>query len=902
MIRSPALSRWRKVVTAAMLLSIILAACKHTPKTPAGSEPLAATSSLPGVESVAATQVPAPVDVTPNAAPETVTLTFATDDVSLGGYERLADDFNATHPTIKVVVKNINRIKGNWSGFAPTPEMLSELASNVDTFLLPEAALPVGLDGGAFLDLTPLAEVDPSFTPDDFFPGLLAHFRHEGRLWGLPASAGAIFIFYNKRLFDQAGVDYPAPGWTWDDFLSTATRLTAGTGSSKQFGFYDAWELQGMHSFIQQHGGDLLDRTGPYPNPALDSPLVAEAVQWYVDLTVKHGVSPRKSDIKSDLLIKFIKDQRLAMWTDGLENWQGVSRATETEIGVAPFPEDQAAANPVGVSGYVVSAGAAHPQACWQWLLFLTEQQVVNELVNEPVERLPVRRSVFEASGYFAKMGDDARAAILYVLEHPASSLTTYDLVVLVTLLQSLAPVWEGEATVDEALAQAQSLAEEQVAQAVTQAVAGPTPPPIRPVPSPTPDAAPVSLTFLIDEGLDAAPYQALADQFSQGYPDVNVTIGGHSPLGLGENAGSADCFLWPSFALSGDWRQHVVPLDPFLEDARDSALDDFYPHSLTDLRDGGDLWGMPLFLVPELVYFNKDLFDAAGVSYPVPDWRWGDLRAAAEALTGGEGDTRQYGFAPSGSGVSEAMAFILQRGASLLDDPDHPTVPTFNTQEAVEALNWYADLARLQVMPPLWETGDPFAYSERGDLIRSGRVAMWTDSPWPGNPGYDFALGAVPLPGDRREATDFDTWGAYISAYSPYPAQCWDWLVYLSDHLLAGPGIPARRSLAEGGGLTQGEDKAACLASVDHENIQLNRWRDRTSWMGWVYPWFEEAVRDVLLGQASASQALERTQARAEAFLLCLESPGEILSQEEALACAREVDPTYPAPSSGNP
>ena len=101
---------------------------------------------------------------------DVATLTFAVDEYSLPAYEDSADVFHAAYPTIRVVILDIGRVKGNWAQFAPTPAMMNELASSVDTFLLPESSLPVGLDSGALLDLMPLADGDPSLQVDDFFP------------------------------------------------------------------------------------------------------------------------------------------------------------------------------------------------------------------------------------------------------------------------------------------------------------------------------------------------------------------------------------------------------------------------------------------------------------------------------------------------------------------------------------------------------------------------------------------------------------------------------------------------------------------------------------------------------------------------------------------------------------
>jgi ABC-type glycerol-3-phosphate transport system substrate-binding protein len=868
--------------------------------------------ALPGSQlTPAATDVPVPASPVPGGSPsgaitspplpqqeQTVTLTFAANEYTLPAYQALAGTFHATHPAIRVVVVDLSHVHGNWRGFAPSPATLNELASNVDTFLLPESILSVGLESRALLDLTPLAESDPALDAGDFFPGILDHFRRQGRLWGLPAGVGANLVFYNKGLFDRAGVPYPAPGWTLQEFLDSAATLTAREGSDRQYGFVEAWGRQGVISFIQARGADLLDRDAVYPTPTLDDPLVAEVVQWYVDLALEHGVSPAPDELRGTIPHDLVVDNRAAMWTDILSNWAAMSARLRSGVGIAPFPEDPAAVNPVSLSGYFVSAGTGHPQACWEWLSFLTRQHVV----HESSETLPTRRSVLDASAYFARMDEADRAAIRYALEHPAPPLTAYDVAVMRPLFEALDAVYAGRATVEQALANAQAEAEEEIANVVASATTAPAAPPVRPVPSPegysgspSPQGGAVAPTLFVPDDLDLAPYQAWAEEFNRTHPEIRVTVSGGTPASFGDVSGASDCFVWPTFSRPADWQQHAISLQPFVDAASLDLLDEFYPQSLSGARVGDELWALPLHVAPEILYFNRDLFDAAGLPYPTDAWTWDDLATAAARLTVGESEGRQYGFAPSASGAPDALILLAQRGASPAGDVTGIPAPAFHTQAAVEALSWYAGLA--PSMPPLWTEADPYAAAaERAALIRAGRVAMWTGTSWGGGPEGDLHIGAVPLPAGQRAATEFDTWAAYISAYSPNPDACWQWLAYLSDHLSEGPGVPARRSVAEGMPIESTDvERIASLASMDYEPVHLDRWRDRSAWTGWVYPWFQQAVRDVLAGERSASEALELVQGQAAEFLACLEGGEERFDEGEARACVVRIDPAYP-------
>lgn len=822
-------------------------------------------------------------------------ITFATDADSLSAYRSLAEEFNAAHPQVTVTVKDISEVPGDWQRFS-TPAMMAELASSVDTFILQEQDLWAGLDANALLDLNPLVDFDASFEAEDFFPGTLDRFRGQNSLWGLPARMGNVYIFYKPGAFAAAGIPQPEPGWTWDDFLTAADQMSRGEGSDRRYGFVDLWGGRLLFNLIQQRGGDLLDRQSDPPVPTLDDPLVAEAIRFYIDLALKYNVMPKPADRPAIVQLSFSnRREGLTMWTDILSNWPICRDGT---VSIAPFPEDARAANPVGVSGYAISASTAHPQAAWEWIEFLTQQDV---LYQEGISYLPARRSAFDHSPYLAQMDEQSVASIRYALLHPAPPLTRYETIVQAALNESLEPVWIGQATVEDALRQAQALAVEQLEETIAADAAATAPPPVRPVPTPTPKTDIVSITFAIPEAyeIDLAPYRALSEQFHQRHAEIAVTVQTATLIDFSAVAESSDCFIWSNYGQPDDWQEYIVQLQPLVEQEGNFSLDDFYPQGLHIFREEGALWALPLFLSPELIYFNRDLFDAAGQPYPQPDWTWEDFRATILALTGGTGGEKQYGFAPYAGIAPDALNFVWQHGGALVDDPNAPTVSTFNHPDVVEALEWYTDLAlRYQAMPPPL-TDDLVNQAQYAALIRSGRVAMWTNIPQWGDPGYDFPVGVAPLPRDRQGATGFDSWGGYISARSPHPEACWAWLMTLSDHLTNGPGVPARRSLAEGADFAAMVDTAsrdAYLTSVTYQDVQWDRWQDRTHWTGWILPWFRQAVQDALIGQQSPVQALDEAQAQSLAFLHCLADPSARLDDSEAQSCAQSVDPTYPS------
>ena len=112
-------------------------------------------------------------------------------------------------------------------------EGLADFSALGDCFELPVPPQRVRAKGRA-LNLDPLLAADPSFLLQDFYPQFLDAFLDEGQLWGLPAQGLPRVMYYDKALFDAAGLAYPSSGWTLNDFFTLAAQLTLGKGSDKQ--------------------------------------------------------------------------------------------------------------------------------------------------------------------------------------------------------------------------------------------------------------------------------------------------------------------------------------------------------------------------------------------------------------------------------------------------------------------------------------------------------------------------------------------------------------------------------------------------------------------------------------------------------------------------------------------
>lgn len=155
---------------------------------------------------------------------------------------------------------------------------------------------------GVLLDLNTLLARDQAFAAElksDSIGALYETFTFNGGQYAFPEQWSGNFLFYNKQLFDDAGVP-PPPGswerpWSFAEFLDAAQALTkqGRSGRDRQWGFVNAWVSFYAAGLFAMNNG--VPWSVPRMNPThlnFDHDGFLEAVQFYADLTNKHKVAP----------------------------------------------------------------------------------------------------------------------------------------------------------------------------------------------------------------------------------------------------------------------------------------------------------------------------------------------------------------------------------------------------------------------------------------------------------------------------------------------------------------------------------------------------------------------------------------------------------------------------------
>ena len=637
-----------------------------------------------------------------------------------------------------------------------------------------------------------------------------------------------------------------------------------GNETEARYGYVDPFPFYTLPILAYQRAKPLVDLQADLRQVRLDRPAVAQALRWYADLALTHQVMPDPLKVDASAMQQLIYNKHAAMW---VEDALLVPESESSRTGMAPLPEVSPAeadspATSLTTRGIFVSAGTTHPEAAWRWVEFLTHQPPASY-----DRSIPARKSVAEAGGFWNQLSEETASTYRYAI---ARALVVPD-PVRASLYRAYRAVLQGKPAPD-ALIVEQGRLLKQLDESAAQAQRAPD---VAPVPTSvlqsTANSESMLVRFSVPLGGNLTVYQALAVQFHKSNPNINIEIStAAGPAGV-------DCSL---DRFSGGLTA-TLQLDPLI--ARDHFDLSAYPAPYLDLAraDNGALMGLPLDVDPQLLYYNRSLFDAAGVPPPDADWTPDDFIARASSLTVVGQAAPVYGFAPRDGAYIHLADYVAWLGGKLFDQ--HGT-PTFNDPSTVAALTRYAKLISAAAPPSSAEQGHrrwegfPTTWGVHPNNADAGHLAMWVDaySNHLQAPPLGFDAGVALLPRGAQAVPTPDVRFLRINANAQNIDAVWAWVKFLSAQPEANMLLPVRRDIAA---------NAAWRAMLERPEPLSGRWDVSATSYAALY-WLDEALAQVLAG-ASPVAALEQAQAKAGTFVQCVGS--RELNEEIRRACAPE-------------
>ncbi len=230
---------------------------------------------------------------------------------------------------------------------------------------------------------------------------------------------------------------------------------------------------------------------------------------------------------------------------------------------------------------------------------------------------------------------------------------------------------------------------------------------------------------------------------------------------------------VWESDINNFAQNDVIINLDDYVSGSELVNLDDLFPAMATLQEMNGATYGLPWGYAVQMMYYNKDMFDAAGIDYPSDDWTWDDYKEAAVALTVREGEnTIQWGEASIGH--KGAWYSMVGAGGDDVINADG----TLDIGEGTKnALQFQYDLINtLKVSPEISASG-----SDTSDLFAAGRAAMVRTGSWMTSAYRElpFNWDIAPLPAGERDYAQLHTGFYTISNNCENPDAAWRFVEY---------------------------------------------------------------------------------------------------------------------------
>jgi multiple sugar transport system substrate-binding protein len=295
------------------------------------------------------------------------------------------DLFEQRHPQIKLnfvsQAGNLEKLVTLFAGGTPPDVVFLQL---VHLAALAARGIPQPIDG--------LMSRDRTFDPKDFQRNMWEAAGYQGKQWGIAREGGPTVLYFNRELFQAAGVPFPQDDWTWERWREAAARLTKAGG--EQWGAL----VPGWHPFVWSNGGDILNKD--LTACVLDAEPAVEGLQFRQDLTFRYQVAPRPGETGGLNNMQLFMQGKAAMFP-GLRSAGNTEGFVQPWVDVALFPKGktgrwfQMPGNAVGVGSQT-----KYPEAAWEVAKWLTSTEFQKLHYKQGIGGVVARNSTLRSEEY----------------------------------------------------------------------------------------------------------------------------------------------------------------------------------------------------------------------------------------------------------------------------------------------------------------------------------------------------------------------------------------------------------------------------------------------------------------------------------------------------------------------
>ncbi|MFD1037213.1 extracellular solute-binding protein [Virgibacillus byunsanensis] len=284
----------------------------------------------------------------------------------------LVEEFNKDNPNINITLE-----------LTPYDQYFTKLDAAATGGGLPDIFWMNGPNFVKYASNDMIEPIDEKISNDDLdtapYPeGLLGLYQYDKKTYALPKDYDTIGLWYNKTLFDNAGLDYPDDSWKWEDLVEASKVLTdpeedvygiAASIQDPQASYFNT---------IMANGGYVISEDKK--DSGFDDPNTIEGIQKYHDLIHEHEVSPTHEQMETTDATSMFESGKVAMMFQAsymIPQFKN-NEYTNENVDVAVLPEMNKRSNVIHGLGNVIASNSENKDAAWEFVKFLSSEKAAN--------------------------------------------------------------------------------------------------------------------------------------------------------------------------------------------------------------------------------------------------------------------------------------------------------------------------------------------------------------------------------------------------------------------------------------------------------------------------------------------------------------------------------------------
>ena len=283
------------------------------------------------------------------------------------GIKEILDDFTK-ETGIKTKISVVK-----WNEYWTMLEAGAQGGSLPDVFWMHSNESERYMSNDMLLDLTDKIKASDKIKVENYPGDIWGLYTYNDHYYAVPKDVDTIAIWYNKKLFDEAGVPYPTSDWTWDDLTETARKLTKSDGSQYGLAVKMDNNQAGYYNLIYDKGGYVI--SDDKKKSGWDDPKTIEGMN-ILDTWIKEGLMPSAETMSENGEEVLFQSGKVAMVPQG--SWMIASykanEYTAQNADIVELPKDAKTGKRVSlyhVLGWAAAKNGKHTEEAWKLIEYL---------------------------------------------------------------------------------------------------------------------------------------------------------------------------------------------------------------------------------------------------------------------------------------------------------------------------------------------------------------------------------------------------------------------------------------------------------------------------------------------------------------------------------------------------